>query len=233
MMTVPSSSRRQRLFCLLCSAFLVLCVPGRADLRAAEVRDFLVFVGGKPAGSYRITIAANAADGKTLVTEVARVRVRISLINYTYTYDGTEVWQGDRLERAEATAVERGKATRLQAVVHGDKSATITVNGRAREDLPCSWANTHWCLPLFAQPGRPLAILDMDTGNRVSGRLDLIETVQLRLAGQVRTCKHYRVSGGDQAELWFDENNRLVRQQTIEDGHRTELRLNALRQDTP
>ena len=56
-------------------------------------------------------------------------------------------------------------------------------------------------------------------------------TVNARVAGQAVECAHYRVSGGAQADLWFDANERLVRQDSIEDGHRTVLELTRLQRE--
>lgn len=229
-MTAPSRSRRHRLLCLLCPLLLILGVPAAHAADPAETRDFLVLIDGKQAGSYQLSVTPNG--GKTLVAESARVRIRFGLYTYTYKFDGSEVWDGAHLERLEATSVEGSKRTVVAAVMQGDR-ATITVNGRGRQDLACPWSTTHWRLPPPGLLDRPLAILDVDTGKRVEGRLHLIETVRLQLAGQVRTCKHYRVTGGDQAEVWYDDTDRLVRQQTVEDGHRTELRLTGLRQNAP
>ena len=187
----------------------------------AETRDFQVFVDGKPAGQFHL-IVTPAEGGKTIVNARASVRVRFAFYTYTYSYRGTEVWAGDRLERSQGTSIERKKKTTVTAVMQGEQT-TITVNGQGRTDLPCAWTTTHWCLPPGARDNPTLAILDVDAGKRLQASLRRIESTPLNVAGQVRTCTRYRVSGGDQAEMWFDETGRLVQQLTVKDGHRTDL----------
>jgi hypothetical protein len=213
---------------LLAPALLLSLIPPAAQAaEQAETRDYQVVVDNKPAGHFHLTVSP-APDGKTVVNAEAAVRVRLGLYVYTYRYNGTEVWAGDRLERSHGHSADGGKKHTVAAVMQGDR-ATITVDGNSRTDLPCSWTTTHWRLPPQAKQDATLAVLDVDAGKRLQARLQRIETVRLNVAGQVRDCTHYRVSGGDEAEMWFDENNRLVRQFTIEDGHRTELRLTGVR----
>jgi hypothetical protein len=206
---------------------LFLLSPMVQASEQAQTRDYQVMVDNKPAGHFHLTISP-APDGKTVVTAEAAVRVRIKLFVYTYQYQGTEVWAGDRLERSQGHSADGGKKHTVAAVMQGDR-ATITVDGRSRADLACSWTTTHWRLPPQAKDDARLAVLDVDAGKRLQARLQRIATERVNIAGQVHACTHYRVSGGDEAEMWFDESNRLVRQFTIEDGHRTELRLTGVR----
>ena len=227
-MTVSSQARLPRLTSLLYPALLLsLVAPVARAAGQAEVRDYQVVVDNKPGGHFHLTVSP-ADGGKTIVKAEAAVRVRFGLYTYTYRYQGNEVWAGDRLERSWGHSADGGKKHTVAAVMQGDR-ATITVDGRSRTDFACSWTTTHWRLPPHAGVEATLAVLDVDAGKRLQARLQRIETVQLSIAGQVHNCTHYRVSGGDEAEMWFDENNRLVRQFTVEDGHRTELRLTGVR----
>ena len=227
-MTVSSRSRLPRLASLPYAALLFsLAGPATRAAAQAEVRDYQVTVDNKPAGHFHLTITP-ADAGKTVVKAEAAVRVRFGLYTYTYRYQGSEVWAGDRLERSWGHSADGGKKHNVAAVVQGDR-ATITVDGSSRTDLACSWTTTHWRLPPLPASHSTLNVLDVDAGKRLSARLQHIETVRLNIAGRVQTCNHYRVSGADVAEVWFDEGNRLVRQFTVEDGHRTELRLTGVR----
>ncbi len=42
-------------------------------------------------------------------------------------------------------------------------------------------------------------------------------------------CQRYRLSGDMAAELWYDESERLVREDTVEEGHRTVIELARIR----
>jgi hypothetical protein len=57
------------------------------------------------------------------------------------------------------------------------------------------------------------------------GRLARIGEETLKIAGQRRVCTHYSVGGDVQVDLWYDESRRLVRMETIDQGHKTVLEL--------
>jgi hypothetical protein len=45
------------------------------------------------------------------------------------------------------------------------------------------------------------------------------------VAGANVQCAHWRVAGGAQVDLWYDGFDRLVREESLEDGHKTLLEL--------
>jgi hypothetical protein len=208
---------------------LALLAPLLAALPAvaAEVRAFAVCVDDRPAGSYQLTVSEEK-DGRVIMSAQADVRVRLALFSYTYSYRGREVWQNDRLQSVEATANDNGKQTVLSAVVQ-DNTAKITVNGKPHSARACQWTSTYWRLPLLPEGARAVALLDVDTGAVVEGRLQLVETVTLEVGGKALRCRHYRVGGPLQADLWFDDAGRLVQQDSVEDGHRYRLKLTGTR----
>ena len=55
----------------------------------------------------------------------------------------------------------------------------------------------------------------------------------LAIGRQQVTCSRYRLSGDLEADLWFDGQNRIVRQKTIEDGYPTEVRLTRVHRPSP
>src|SRR5438045_2304411 len=75
---------------------------------------------------------------------------------------------------------------------------------------------------------RTLSWLDATAGRALAGRLQRVGPARLIVSGQTIDCTHYRVTGQAQADLWYDARDRLVRQETLEDGHRTVLVLKEL-----
>jgi hypothetical protein len=49
------------------------------------------------------------------------------------------------------------------------------------------------------------------------------------VAGQVQNVNHYRLSGKVAVDVWYDGSERLVRQEWVEEGHRTVLELARVR----
>src|SRR5207247_336142 len=52
---------------------------------------------------------------------------------------------------------------------------------------------------------------------------------QLIVATQPVTATHYRIRGDVDVDLWYDDEGRLVRQTSLESGHRTLLELTKIR----
>ena len=190
---------------------------------AAETRVFVVYVDRKPAGQFRLTYQAGA-DGTVHHSGTASVAVRHLLGTYRYSYDGKEVWKGDRLLRLDSTSNENGKHCALHAEAAGS-ALRVEVNGQPRQVRADAWPTTFWRLPSAEQRQQPLHLLDVDTGQSLRGRLAEVGPARVTVAGQPVECKHYRLTGQTQADLWYDAQGRLVHQVTIEDGHRTVLQL--------
>jgi hypothetical protein len=189
----------------------------------SEIRDFGVQVDGKTAGWYRMTITPRGKH--TLVmTGRARVRARIVFYNYRYSYDGTETYQDGRLTHLESSCNDDGKRFEVIAMGEGN-GLRVRVNGRERVTRPGVWSTSYWRLAPGQRPGA-VDLLDADTGRDIPGRLEYLGKTRLRVGDSECPSRHYRVTGPPApVELWYDSNRRLVRQSTLEEGHRTVLQL--------
>ena len=67
--------------------------------------------------------------------------------------------------------------------------------------------------------------LDVDTGREFNGTLQYVGPGQLQVSGQALNVAHWRVIGDRPVELFYDASERLVREEFVEDGHRTVLEL--------
>jgi hypothetical protein len=210
-------------------AFLAfLCGVAGARAADAESRIFHVTVDGKNAGSYTMTISAEK-DGVITMTGQAEIRVKYlgGLYAYKYSYSGEETWKDGRLQRFASRCNDDGKEFEVSASSDG-KELRVKVNGKESKANVDSWLTSYWRLPSAALRKGELALIDADTGRPMSAKLELVANEKLTLAGLEMTCGHYRLSGGAQAELWFDAKERLIREEWIEDGHKTVLELGRL-----
>jgi hypothetical protein len=213
---------------LILGTALCVCGPSRGQVADTEVRSFAIQIDGKPAGNYQLTIVQQE-DGSAAVTGQADVRVTFALFTaYRYTYRGKEIWKDGRLQRLESTTNDNGKHFSVVAVAEGN-NLRVTVNGQQRASRPDVWTTSYWQLPDGERARRDVALLDADTAKDIAGKLEYVETKPITVAGQNVQCAHYRLSGGVQVELWYDGKDRLVREESIEDGHRTVLELTAIR----
>jgi hypothetical protein len=191
-----------------------------------EARLFAVQVDGKLAGECRLN--CSQVGGSETLAGSASVSVKHLLGTYHYRYAGTEVWKADRLQRLECSSDDDGKKCALQASA-GETELRVTANGRTSRIKPDVWTSSYWHMPAPAQRGAPLGLLDVDTGRVLAIRFNVLGTVRLTVAGQPIDCTQCRVSGQSEADLWYDAQGRLVRQISIEDGHRTVLELKEIR----
>jgi hypothetical protein len=193
---------------------------------AEEVREFEILVKGKPAGQNTITIS-ETDDGLTRVSTEAAVKFDYLVYVYRYEFHGREIWRANRLAWVDNRAVDAGKQLRVRATIEGNGS-TIEANGKAAIAGPLLGTTTsYWRLP-DRVPGRNLSFLDADQGIVHAVSVDEVGTEEVVAAGRKLGCTHYRVRGGVAADLWFDGQNRLVRQTSVEEGYPTELRLTRL-----
>jgi hypothetical protein len=190
---------------------------------ANETRVFTVFVDGKPAGEYRMTVRQEGDT--TTMTGVADVKISKYLVyTYVYNYRGTEVWKGERLMRFESATVDDKKHFNVTAWADAGK-LKVRANGQERVTQPDVWTTTYWRLPAGKFRNQAVALLDADTGKDLNGTLRFSGMEAIRVTGRPMQCAHWRVTGGVLVDLWYDGNERLVRQESVEDGHKTVLEL--------
>ncbi|OAI42088.1 hypothetical protein AYO40_06740 [Planctomycetaceae bacterium SCGC AG-212-D15] len=212
---------------LLCGLFSAVCLLAPARTHAApppplETRVFRVHVDQKPAGEYRMVIRQ---DGETAsMSAQAEVRVRVLLISYVYTFKSSEVWKGDSLARLDSNTVDDKK--RFSVTAWTDKNALrVRVNGQEHTTTPDAWTTTYWRLPGARFRNRAVPLLDADTGKDMKGTLRYVGMENVPVAGQTVQCAHWRVTGDVQVDAWYDGYDRLVREESVEEGHKTLLDL--------
>lgn len=187
-----------------------------------ETREFRVLVDGKPAGSYKMTIE-NRSDGSLFQTGQADVSLQILLRKVTYTYRGTETWKDGRLIKLETSTNDDGKRYQVRAAPDG-ANLLVTADGKSHTAPANVWTTTYWHLPADRRQGEIIRI-DTDNGNVLTGKIHHVGREKITVAGQTVTATHYRITGAAPNELWFDGADRLVRQEAVEDGHKTVLEL--------
>ncbi len=210
----------------LCIMLACVSQPVLAEapkLIAEEFREFEIFIKDHPSGTSVVHIR-QTDDGKTTVQTEARATYRVLLYVYRYELHGQEVWAGDRLAAIDNRANDDGQALTVHAMV-GPADSLIDANGKSqRTPRSVDFTTSYWRLPTNAQASIQLGI-DADRGTLYRVRFERVGTEQVNVAGNRIQCEHFRVKGDVSADLWFDRQNRLVQQRTIEEGYPTELRL--------
>lgn len=222
---VTDGCRRRLPLVLAVGVAALLSAAPRAGAADTQTRDFNVLVDGSRAGDYHMTIQRQD-DGTIAMTNESEVRVKVIGVSfYSYAYRGREVWKAGRLQRLDSNGQENGKPFVVAAVPAGD-GLRVTFNGQEHTARPDVWTMTYWMLPPAAYRNRGLPLLGCDNGQEVvNGYLQYVGAEQLTVAGQPQTCTHYRVTGSTPHELWYDAEERMVRQEWVVDGHKTVLEL--------
>lgn len=213
----------------LSAAALVLSGLAAPAARAAdaETRDFAVFVSGKPVGEVHLTIKAQA-DGTTTVSCDTDIHVNLLIGKYKFVFRGQEEWKGRRLVKFASNSDDNGK----QFIASGRAEAggvRVKANNVEKLVKPEVWLTTYWSLPDPKLREKELTIVDADNGKVMTAALKYVATEKVKIAGKEATLNHYRLSGGVKMDLWYDGSDRLVRQEWIEQGHKTLVELTRVR----
>jgi hypothetical protein len=196
-----------------------------ANAADKEIREFAVTIDGKAAGFNSMTISTDN-QGRQIMSGQAKISLSYLVASYKYSYFGTEVWKDGRLQGFSSTCDDDGK--RFTVTIVPDKSGLrVTANKKDRAASQDIWLTTYWRLPdpkLVNKDGK-VTLIDADTGKELTAKLQAVGGGKATVAG--KACTHYRLTGDVKADLWYDDQNRLARQEFDEDGHHVTLMLKA------
>ncbi len=193
-----------------------------------EQRDYQVQVDGKDCGTSQITITRQD-DGTTLMTGQASVRVTVVGITYLFSNQINEWWKDGRLIGMKASTNENRKRTELTVSSEANQ-LRLWVNGKERPIQPQTWTNSFWKLPDSKYHNQRIPILEVDAGKDHLGLLQYVGMEQAAIGSQQEQCYHFRVTGGpNPVDLWFDKYYLLIRQEFVEQGHRTVVQIKSVR----
>ncbi len=211
-------------------AAAVLCLGSavRAAGADAETRDFTLTVDGAKSGSVHMTISRQD-DGAIAFSCDTDIRVGGVIAFYKYSYRGKELWKDGRLQRFESKCNDNGKLWAVSATAGAD-GLRVRVNTEERTAPADAWLTSYWAMPDAKLDGKTVPIIDADCGRDLSAKVQFVGAEKANVAGQEQTVQHVRLSGkGVGIDLWYDEAQRLVRQEWVEDGHPTVVELSGVR----
>jgi hypothetical protein len=210
------------------AAILAVASLAGAPARGGDIqtRDFIVTVSGKPAGEVHMTIQ-KLDTGAVWMRCDTDINVPTVVGKYKFIYRGRELWKDQRLVQFDSNTDDNGKRFIVSAVAE-QAGVRVKVNNVERPALSPAgvWLSSYWCLPDPRLRNAPLAIIDADNGRNLSGRLQFVANERVRVGGQEIPLNHYRLRGAKlDINLWYDGSDRLVRQEWVEQGHRTIVEL--------
>lgn len=213
---------RQRALCWRLVALAVLSVGVRAGAAEVETRDYTVYIDAKKAGDVHMTVNRQD-DGTTAVSCDTDVRVGAIFTLYHYSYRGRESWKDGVLQRFESKANDNGKQFTVTAVAAAD-GLHVRVNNVEHTAPANVCLTSYWGQPDAKLANQTIPILDADTGRDLQAKVQFVGAEKYGAEGQ--TVQHINLSGkGVAIDLWYDAAKRLVREEWMEDGHRTVVDL--------
>jgi hypothetical protein len=208
-------------------ALMLLAVGIAVRAAEVEVRNFTMKVDGKPSGESHMTITQQD-DGSLSMSCRAEIKVtKLGLVVYKYSYRGTETWKDGALVRFESQTDDNGKKFTVKADA-GKEGVHLRVN-KEEHVVRVDWLTSYWQLPDAEKRKHAIALLDADTGSTMTGAMKYLGTQQISVAGMTVNCFHYRITGPNMVEAWYDAQERLVRQEWMEDGHPAVMELSSIR----
>jgi hypothetical protein len=208
---------------------VLLSAVSQARAAEEERRTFAVRVDNKPVGAHQMIIQSQD-DGTVTVNSQADVTVKFALITYKYAFRGAEIWKEGKIRQITTSTNDNGKKHSVSAV--GTKEGlSVSADGRDFQVKGDAWATTYWKLPPENQRGPAVTLFDADTGKLINAKLEKIGVEKITVMGKPVDCAHYKLSGGVQVDLWYDGADRMVRQESLEQGHRTVLDLSRLQRE--
>jgi hypothetical protein len=188
-----------------------------------EVREFEILLKGNPTGSSKITIEQQPGE-RTFVTVDAAVTVNVVVYVYKYEFHGTQTWVAGRLEKFDSSSIDGGKKSSLTGIVTPQQSDMIVNNKRLAGPV-AAMTTDYWRLPAMRPGDEMVTAVDATTGAAKKVRINRVADAKVPLGNTMIPCIEYRLTGDVDVHVWLDAQGRVVRQQSVEDGHPTELRL--------
>lgn len=188
-----------------------------------ETRTFRASVDGRERGRL-VMLFTKRDDGTETVRGDAELNFNFVVYRYRYTSVGTETWKDGRLVRLASESNYNGDKYVLQATAT-QEVLEYEVNGAAQRTATESLITTHWREPSADKIGRKLTLLDSDKGQQRNGTLEKVGIEKTMIADKEFNVTHYRLRGDVEVDVWYDEEHRLVRQDSMESGHRMVLEL--------
>jgi hypothetical protein len=203
---------------------LVVGLGARAQAAETEVRLFNVSVDGKPSGQYTMSFT-RGDDGSLTVNCDAHVKVKVAFVTaYHYDYTASEVWKDGRLVSLSSSCDDDGKKFNVTAEA-GEKGLGVKVNGREKVVRGDVLLTSACCLPDAKRRDGAIPLLEADNAVEIDGKIQAVSSGPMNVAGKVVNVTRYRLTSLVAHDLWYDGDDRMVRQEWTEDGHKTVLEL--------
>jgi hypothetical protein len=205
-----------------CSILLLLfaALPAKAQ-QPADDRLYQVLIDGKDCGTLTIRYQAQS-NGTVQVTVRTNIQCRFLLMQYRYKLNAVEEWSHGRISSLDSAADDNGSQTRARLRTK-DQKFVLQVNDTPAKRIADCAASTSFAIRPPIDAKNHAVLLDVDSGKMIdtiwkSQGNDTVPTGELRIS-----CDKFLVSGGVDAQVWFDQEGRLVKQMFKDSGSQVSI----------
>ena len=188
-----------------------------------DVREFEVLVKDTPRGITNFTID-QFPGRRTVVTTLATVEVNVVVYVYKFEFHGSETWIDGRMQHFENWGSDGGKPYKMTGRFFPDR-AELVFNDKAISAPALAMTANYWRLPTLNPGDQTFTIVDGSTTTIQRFKIARGAEGQMKVGETLIPCTEYRLSGDVDVKVWLDREGLIVRQQSIESGYPTELRL--------
>jgi hypothetical protein len=187
-----------------------------------HTRVFRVIVDRKPRGTHMMTIQRRQ-DASEVMRGESNVFINFIAYKFYYTSNGSETWKSGRLIQLVNESDYNGEKFVVQGAAT-QQALNYEVNGESQK-APADAFASYWREPPAKRVGQKVNILNADKGLQMTADLERLENDTIKIDTESMKAKHYRLRGEVDVDVWYDELGYLVRQESLETGHRTILEL--------
>ncbi len=215
-------------FALTCGLALQTSSPAKdPEVVSQQTREFRVSVDGKVRGNQTMTFSRRSDGSETMNGEV-EVVMNFVVYRYRYASSGTETWKDGRLIQLVNEADYNGDKYVIQGAAT-KQNLQYEVNGETHRAPADIWAASYWREPDPKRIGQNVRVLDSDKGRQLTATLERLEPETLKTDAGTIKASHYRMGGDVEVDVWYDQHGLIVRQESVETGHKTLVELTKIR----
>ena len=186
---------------------LALCATGLCAEPQVQRLSFAIMRNGQQIGKHDMEIARDGAA--TTVDYRTQIEVKVMFIKaYSFGYSGRETWNGDSFVSFDSQTNDNRTQHAVTATASPERTS-IMADGKTIEAAGNVIPASFWSLAFLTrtaffhtETGQPLKIAVSDLGN---------EQIATRMG--TKLAHHYRLTGGLERDLWFDQKGAPLRYQ--------------------
>jgi Family of unknown function (DUF6134) len=171
----------------------------------ASEYTFTVLKDGAPVG--RHSVAFDRTGDRTEIREESEIEVRLAMIPiYSFEHEAHQIWENGRAVRIDATTNDNGEE--LQITVRADGEGYIrTVNGRVDRFDGSMAVLAFWNKDTLKHH----AFFSVVEDKTLRASFEFAGKEKITIAGAALDVDHYRMTGDEERELWYDAAGHLAK----------------------